>query len=249
MFSCYLNMNMPELEAIHGMRKSARFKTGKFHRMKSRNFYLSIREKLKGKEYVVMNLPPTEGVYAMFYLPFSCYEMLPDLNTITELKKKGLYLAVIKQEKLPDYIENDNEIIKLIPPDKDPVRTTKIHLQAYNKKYLCEDLGNQGNLIADRASAAGWETFNLIQFRDSSCAIQGPSGNYFSTDLLDKTTPVACNRQRIDDWEHYKVIWLNEKEIAIKSCTGEYLCMQQDGSIAANQDTLKNECKFNLKYP
>jgi 4-amino-4-deoxy-L-arabinose transferase-like glycosyltransferase len=247
LFLSFLNMDTKNIESQHGI--NSRNQVDNYfaiHRTKAKQFYVSLRERLTDKEYVVFNLPQFESVHAMFYLPYTCYESLPDYQTLTKLKRKGVTVAVFKNDTLPSAIENDKEIVKLIPLENDIIKQQKVYIKAVNNKYLSEDQ-KTGKLVANRELPGDWETFNLIQFRDSSFCIQTFIGRFLSARLNDGHK-VDANSRNVQEWEHFTIKWLTDKEAAILSCDRKFMCVQPDGNLMVNKDTLTNTCRFVIEF-
>ncbi len=247
LFLSFLNMDTKNIESQHGI-NSRNHKDNYFavHRTKAKQFYVSLRKRLTDKEYVIFNLPKFEATHAMFYLPFTCYEILPDYEILNNLKSKGVTVAVFKNDTLPSAIENDKDIIKLTPLENDILKQQKIYIKAANNKYLSEDQ-KTGKLIADPEIAGDWETFNLIQFRDSSFCIKTFAGHFLSARLNDGNKVDASSR-KVEDWEHFTIKWLNSNEVNILSCNLKLVTLQPNGILMADQDSLSNTSKFTLEF-
>lgn len=247
LFMSFLNMDTKNIEAQHGV--NSRNQTDNYfaiYRTKAKQFYVSLRERLTDKEYVIFNLPQFESIHAMFYLPYTCYEILPDYQTLINLNNKGVTVAVFKNDSLPPEIENDKEIIKLIPLENDIVKQQRIYIKAANNKYLSEDQ-KAGRLIANREFPGDWEKFNLIQFRDSTYCFKTFIGMFLSARLNDKHQ-IDANSKKVQEWEHFTIKWLSSNEVNILSCDNKFVTVQPDGSLIANQETLTENCKFKVEY-
>lgn len=245
---CYLNMNTKNIEGDHCI-NPANSKVNNYfsiHRARGKEIYVSFCEQLREKECVIFNFPQFDNIQAMFYMPYTCYDFLPDEKTVNTLKKKGVTIAVYKTETLPAYLENNPEIIKLIPAEYDVVKQQKIYLKAANNKYMCEDQ-KAGKLVVDRDAPGDWETFNLIQFRDSSYCIQTFTGAYLSARMNDGNK-VNSQSQKVAEWEHFVIQRLQKNEAGIVACNKRFLRVQPDGSIIADKDSPTTKCRFTIEF-
>jgi len=66
------------------------------------------------KEYVVFGAPPGGWqVEMMYYTGNTCYDRIPDLEKYQQLKAQGMKMAIVKNDKTPEYFLNDKDVIKI----------------------------------------------------------------------------------------------------------------------------------------
>lgn len=76
-------------------------------------FIKSLRDKVLSKNYVLFNCKQHRNGLVMFYTDFTAYDIPLNYNNYRSLKARGVNLAIIDDNKLPDYILNDKSIIKI----------------------------------------------------------------------------------------------------------------------------------------
>jgi hypothetical protein len=72
---------------------------------------LDYKKQLTNPKTVVFNTK--NFIEVMFYTDFVAYEKMPSLSEIESIKKQGYAIVVVKSENIPNYILNDEQILKL----------------------------------------------------------------------------------------------------------------------------------------
>ena len=75
--------------------------------------YKELSSLLPSKDLIVFNAPKLDFVNIMFYTDFRSRMLFPTIADIKILKEKHITIAIFDNKKLPDYILNDKEIIKI----------------------------------------------------------------------------------------------------------------------------------------
>ena len=83
-----------------------------------------------------------------------------------------------------------------------------ITLRTNDAKYVSADpLQANTGLVANRSSAASWETFQLIDLGGGSIALRAQSSmSYVSADLATWGSPLVANRSAVEGWEIFQVV-------------------------------------------
>lgn len=105
----FLNININEIEGHHtdvGLMVSQREEY-----MHNATIFKNIAIELPKKDYVLFNCK--DAIRAMFYTGMTAYQDIPDDSVCGKLKKQGTKLAVFNDGKLPKYVLDDPEILKL----------------------------------------------------------------------------------------------------------------------------------------
>lgn len=74
-------------------------------------FIERIKDTLEDEKYVVFNV--IMHVPIMFHTNYIAYNHIPTLEEIATIKKQSYKIAVQDNGQLPDYIYNDDSIVKL----------------------------------------------------------------------------------------------------------------------------------------
>lgn len=75
--------------------------------------YKELNSLLPSEDLIVLNAPKLDFINIMFYTNFRSRESFPTESDIKELKEHHITIAIFDDKKLPDYILNDKEIIKI----------------------------------------------------------------------------------------------------------------------------------------
>ncbi len=65
------------------------------------------------KDYVIFGLIYDSEIDMMFYTGNTCYNNYPTLDEYRNLKKSGVKIAAIAWKNIPDYLQNDPEVLKI----------------------------------------------------------------------------------------------------------------------------------------
>lgn len=72
-----------------------------------------IGQHLENDDYVVFNCPENYNIPAMFYNNITAYDFIPDSTQYKDLIQNGIKIAVIQEDSLPDYLLENEEVIKI----------------------------------------------------------------------------------------------------------------------------------------
>lgn len=105
----YSNIGISEIEGHHtdvGLMVSQRQ-----NYMHNASVFKDVRNRFPKRDYVLFNCK--DAIRAMFYTGMTAYSNVPDDSVCDELEKRGIKLAVFNDGKLPGYILEDTNIVKL----------------------------------------------------------------------------------------------------------------------------------------
>lgn len=89
-------------------------------------------------------------------------------------------------------------------------------------------------LVANRASASGWESFQVLDAGNGTIALKASNGMYVSADLnIAANAPLVATRTAINTWETFQWIDLGNGQVNLKAmATGKFVSADQNlGSI------------------
>lgn len=96
-----------------------------------------------------------------------------------------------------------------------------------NGQYVSADQ-NLANiqLVANRASASGWETFTIVDAGGGLIALRASNGKYVSADTsLATYAPLVANRTTVQGWETFQWTDVGTGQVTLKaSSTGKFVC-------------------------
>jgi hypothetical protein len=130
------------------------------------------------------------------------------------------------------------------------IRQRGITLRAANRKFVSADNGGNGNVTADRASAALWETFDLVDLNGGSLvdgdkvALQTSSGLYLQADQ-GGPAPLRATGAAPGSWETFTIVALASSSgsvvrsgdtIALRSESGYFISADIAGTEALTAD-------------
>ncbi len=80
-------------------------------------FIKSLKGKLPSEDYVIFNCKAEKNIGIMFYTNYIAYDKALNYEDYLSLKNRKIKLAIIDNQKLPAFIQNDTAIIKIKAPD------------------------------------------------------------------------------------------------------------------------------------
>ena len=107
MFFHFLNHDNLSLKNNNQLRKNYQFK------LNSTLVYKELLNKFEGQEIMVYNTPVFDKYKIIFMSNFRAAIQIPSKNHIEILKSKNIRIVVFDNDKLPNYILNDNSIAKI----------------------------------------------------------------------------------------------------------------------------------------
>ncbi len=103
---------------------------------------------------------------------------------------------------------------------------SRIHLQAMNGMYACADKTIEDRIIANRGDAYQWETFTLILFDSSKCAIRAYDDRFLCEEL-GSGEEITATRPTVLGWETFKLVWLDKEHAAFIGVNGKYITVDE----------------------
>ena len=116
---CYLLLDFSRIQNYHTDWKPDDNSNRKAE-VNEMRFINKLKGCLQDEKYVVFNsnVRANGNIPVMFYTNFIAYDFIPDQKQIENIRMQSYQIAVVETGNLPDYIENDNNILK-IKPDLD----------------------------------------------------------------------------------------------------------------------------------
>lgn len=106
------------------------------------------------------------------------------------------------------------------------VLPTNIALKAANNAYVSSNAGLEddraGILVADRAEAGAWETFELVDLGDGKVALRASNGKFVCADRSIGGLLVA-NRDTVGDWETFELLSFDGDRKVLRTTDGRYV--------------------------
>jgi 4-amino-4-deoxy-L-arabinose transferase-like glycosyltransferase len=105
--------NASKLYKHHSNKEYGRY-VSRLKEINEKKFFLKIKQEHGNQKCAIFNLNFTLNGYitGIFYTGYACYDFIPDKKQINDLKILGYQLLVINNS-LPEYIADDNSIIKI----------------------------------------------------------------------------------------------------------------------------------------
>ena len=118
-------------------------------------------------------------------------------------------------------------------------RAPKIAIRASNGNYLCAENGGGDAVVANRLTAAEWETFTVNDEGFGKISLQAANGQYVVAEN-GGGAQVLANRNARGPWEVWEVerISFTENTWAFRAANGQYLVAENGGGgvVNANRD-------------
>ncbi len=113
----WLNFDLHQIAYKHTMKIRPDDNDKRIEKINDATFIKSLKSILPTDDYAIFNCKKNKNIAIMFYTNNVAYDQQLDYDNYLQLKNKKIKLAVIDDYKLPDYIKNDIEIIKITAPD------------------------------------------------------------------------------------------------------------------------------------
>ena len=114
-------------------------------------------------------------------------------------------------------------------------------LAGANNMYVCADNAGVSPLIANRATAGGWETFTVVDAGNGDIGLQsGANGKYVTADNAG-TSPLIANRTSVGPWETFTEIDAGNGNIGLLAhADSSYVCADNAGAnpLIANRNSI-----------
>jgi hypothetical protein len=126
--------------------------------------------------------------------------------------------------------------------------TTVISLRARaNNMYVCADNAGASPLIANRATAGTWETFDLVAAGGTNVALRAHANNLYVTAENAGASALIANRTAIGGWESFQLINNADGTVSLRSLANNmYVTAENAGASAliANRAAIGTWEKF-----
>lgn len=111
-----------------------------------------------------------------------------------------------------------------------PADTTgqRIALKACNDKFVCAEDAGRGTLVANRAHANEWETFELITGSNGRVALRACNDRYVRVQNRAGTGLIAA-RDFVGDSESFEIVDLGSSKIGLRATNGKFVCAEDNG--------------------
>jgi chitinase len=120
-------------------------------------------------------------------------------------------------------------------PTGAPVGKT-IWLRGNNGLYVSSNNGTSA-MTCDRASAQGWEKFDVIDAGSGKIALKGTNGMYVSSEN-GAATGMFCNRATFQGWETFTWVSIGTTQVQLKGSNNLFVCQWANngsGPVACNR--------------
>jgi len=125
---------------------------------------------------------------------------------------------------------------------------TALHARA-NNQYVSADNAGASPLIANRATAGVWETFDKIDLGGGNIALRSHANGLFVTADNAGASPLIANRTTVGQWETFHVVSNADGSISLQAAiNGKSITAENTGTspLIANRDTIGAWEKFDL---
>ena len=124
---------------------------------------------------------------------------------------------------------------------------TAFHAHA-DSQYVCADNAGNNPLIANRATAGVWETFDRIDLGNGNIALRSHANRLFVTAENAGASPLIANRTTVGPWETFQLVHNADGSVSFKAVNGQYVTADNAGASAliANRGTIGPWEEFDL---
>lgn len=123
-----------------------------------------------------------------------------------------------------------------------PIGAT-ITLKGNNNAFVSSENGTQP-MTCNRATAAGWEQFTVVDAGGGKIALQS-QGKYVSSE--NGLNPITCNRTTIGDWEKFDWISNADGSVSLRGNNGRYISSENgQQAMTCNRTTASAWESFRL---
>jgi len=131
-----------------------------------------------------------------------------------------------------------------------PPATTVICLRARaNNMYVCADNAGASPLIANRAAAGPWETFDVLDAGGGNVALRAHANNQIVCADNAGASPLIANRTAAGGWETFQLVHNADGTVSLRSlANNNYVTAENAGAAAliANRAAIGQWEKFDL---
>ena len=169
------------------------------------------------------------------YQPAFAYTYDPD-QFIYQVWKAGYATS-------PTYATNVTNLMRqynLYQYDNPGGPVTSLRAQVNGRWVTAESAGAR-SLVANRASAALWETFDLVDLGNSNVALRAHVNGRYVTAELAGAAPLVANRTSVGPWETFQLIHNADGTVSFKAqANGRYVTAEAAGNapLIANRSAI-----------
>jgi hypothetical protein len=98
-------------------------------------------------------------------------------------------------------------------------------------KYVSSNNGTSF-MTCDRASAQGWEKFDVIDAGNGKVALKGSNGMYVCSE--NGASAMNCNRSSYSDWEKFEWVTISSNQVALKGNNGKFVSSENGATTGMN---------------
>jgi len=113
-----------------------------------------------------------------------------------------------------------------------------IRIKTVSGLYFAAEGGGGREVVANRVSPGGWETFQVVALGRGKVALRAFNGNFLCAEGGGGGAVVA-NRSQAQAWETFEVTSLGGRKFALRTSQGHYLCALNGGGGAVVADRLR----------
>jgi hypothetical protein len=131
-----------------------------------------------------------------------------------------------------------------------PGTGTVVNLRARaNSQYVCADDAGADPLIANRASAGTWESFDLVDAGNGNVALRAHANGRYVTAENAGAGALIANRTTVGTWESFQLVRNGNGTVSLKAqANGRYVTAENAGAdpLIANRTTVGTWEQFDL---
>ena len=112
----FTSMNLPQIYDYHTVESGYNFywvQDYRKNKLHNTAVFRKLYGQFKGQQVVLFNVKPSTHVEAMFYTALPAYDKIPSEEEYQQVKAQQVKIAIFDNGSLPDYLQNDKEVIKL----------------------------------------------------------------------------------------------------------------------------------------
>jgi hypothetical protein len=156
---------------------------------------------------------------------------------IIQKENPDIVMSIIIETNLGKLLENSSSL-GTIGTD------SFVNLRAANGKYLCID--SSRNVVAGRKNASLSETFVMSNFGNNYCGLRDNMGTVLTAEL-NSHNQITASRDRIQSWETFQIVAINNHLVALKAANKKYISVDANtGLLFANADSIGTSEKFEI---
>lgn len=175
------------------------------------------------------------------------------------MTKESYMINFLKMDIVPDWWESlkepDNDrAYQGLPEDysmeeiKNIKDTDYFNLKAAFYKYLCSEIGTDGEITASRDKPREWEAFRITWLADGKVAFRNRNNKFWSCDP-DRDYRVFADKDTIGEREKFILEYNEDSYFILKAYNGKYLCPEKEPpfSVRAKSEKVKLYEKMRIK--